>query len=605
MQQVVATTDGVPLFVEELTKMVLELGLVKEREGRYELTGPLPALAIPATLHDSLMARLDRLGPAKQIAQLGAVVGREFAYEVLHAVSPMEEAVLQQGLARLVGAELLYQRGLPPLARYMFKHALIQEAAYQSLLRSTQRQYHKQIAQVLEERFPESLALHPELVAYHYTEAGCGAQAIPYWQWAGRQARQRSANLEAVRHLTMALTLLATLPETSARLQQELDLQIALGPAFMAAKGLAAPEVEQTYARARALCAQVGETPQLLSTLWGLCRFYMSRGKLTTARELGERLVRLAERAPDTTYRLQAHDALGITLFFLGDYTAARMQLEQGITFTDSAAQHALALHHGVAPGVECLALAASALWCLGYPVQAIRRCQEALALAQALAHPYSLAQAQHYAASLYYRRREVQAVQAWAEALLTLATAQGFPLYVWHGTTWRGWALAMQSEGEVGLTQLRQSLAAIVALKQEVARPTCLVLLAEAAGHMGQVAEGLRLSAEALAVLAANGQGYLLAEAYRLQGALLLRLAAPDAVQAEACFQQALAIARQQQARSWELRTALSLSRLWQQHGQRAAAYELLAPIYDWFTEGFETTDLRETKALLDELRA
>jgi predicted ATPase len=244
--QVVAKTDGVPLFVEELTKMVLESGLLQEREECYELTGPLPPLAIPATLHDSLMARLDRLATMKGLAQLAATLGREFAYDLLQAVAPWDEGTLQQGLHQLVAAEFLYQQGLPPQATYRFKHALIQEAAYQSLLRSTRQQYHRRIAQLMEVRFPESCETQPELLAHHYTEAGLSAQAIPYWQRAGQQALQRSANLEAVRHLTIGLGLLAPLPDTPARAQQELDLQLALGTALSATKGIAAPEVEHT-----------------------------------------------------------------------------------------------------------------------------------------------------------------------------------------------------------------------------------------------------------------------------------------------------------------------------------------------------------------------
>ena len=267
VQQIVAKTDGVPLFVEELTKAILESGLLREREDRYELTGPLPSLAIPATLHDSLMARLDRLATGKEVAQLAATLGRIFPYELLRAVTPLDEATLQQAVARLVEAELLYQRGVPPQATYIFKHALIQETAYQSLLKSTRQQYHQRIAQVLDEQFPETAETQPELLAHHYTEAGFREQAVGYWQRAGQQALQRSANPEAILHLTTGLALLTTLPETPARAQQELDLQIALGSALTATKGQAAPEVEQTYARAQALCAQVGETPQLFPTL--------------------------------------------------------------------------------------------------------------------------------------------------------------------------------------------------------------------------------------------------------------------------------------------------------------------------------------------------
>jgi predicted ATPase len=601
VEQVVVKTDGVPLFVEELTKMVLESGLLQEQHDRYDLTGPLPPLAIPTTLHDSLMARLDRLAAVKAMAQLGATLGREFSYELLQAVSLWDEGTLQQGLHQLVAAEFLYQRGLPPQATYRFKHILIQDAAYQSLLRSTRQRHHQHSAQVLEARFPELCETQPELLAHHYTEAGVMAQAIPYWQRAGQRGIQRSANVEAVQHLSMALSLLATLPETSARAQQELNLQIALGPALMAARGWAAPEVEQTYARARALCTQLGETSQLFPTLWGLWRFYQSREVLPTAQDLGEQLMRLAERTADPTRLLEAHGALGQTLFQLGEYAAAWQHLEQGIALIDSMVQRALVLRHGDAPGLVCLSFAALTLWCLGYPAQAVQRSQEALTLAQALNYPFSLAAAQHYAAFLHHHRHEALAVQTLAGALLTLATAQGFPLYVGYGTYWRGWACAMQ--GEAGLMHMRQGLAAVLTTGQTLARPFCLVLLAEVAVHVGQIEEGLRLLTEALAAFEKSGRGDLLAEAYRLQGALLLHQAVADTVHAEACFQQALAIARRQRARSWELRAAMSLARLWQQQGKGDEARELLAPIYGWFTEGFDTADLQEAKALLDEL--
>jgi predicted ATPase len=290
-------------------------------------------------------------------------------------------------------------------------------------------------------------------------------------------------------------------------------------------------------------------------------------------------------------------------LFHLGEYGTARTHLEQGIALIDPAVQRTQVLRHGEALGVRCLSLVSLALWCLGYPAQALCRSQEALALAQTLAHPQSLVSAQYFAAWLHHRRREVPAAQAQADALLLLATAQGFPLYVGHGTCWRGWALAIQGQGEVGIAQIRQGMTAVLATGQTLSRPLHLALLAEAAGHASQVAAGLRLLAEALTAIEESGRSELLAEAYRLQGELLLRQATPDATQAEACFQQALTIARHQDAKSWELRAALSLSRLWQQQGKRAEAYELLAPIYGWFTEGFDTADLQDAKALLDEL--
>jgi class 3 adenylate cyclase/predicted ATPase len=602
-QHLVTRTDGVPLFVEELTRLLLESGLLREAEASYVLTGSLASVPIPATLQDSLMARLDRLPAAKALAQLGAVLGREFSYALIQAIASLDETTLQARLEQLAAAELLYQRGRPPRATYLFKHALIQDTAYASLLKSTRQQVHQQVAQVLEAQFPETVTTQPERVAQHYTEAGCIEQAISYWQRAGQQALQRSANPEAVRHLTKGLELLTMLPESPARAQQELDLRIALGPALVATQGMGAPEVEQTYARAQALCTQVGQTPQLFPTLLGLCRFYRNQGALSTARKLGEQLYQLAQRATVLTSRLEAHDALAGILTFLGEYPAARMHCEQGIALTDPTAQRALALRHGEAPGVMCLLHAALTLWCLGYPTQAVQRSQEAMALAQELAHPYSQVLVQHFATWLHHRRREVLAVQAQGDALAALATAHGFPLWAAFGTYWQGWALAMQSQSETGLVQIYQGMEAVLATGNTLSRPFCLVLLAEAAEHAGQVAEGLRLLAEALTAFEASRRGDMLTEAYRLQGELLLRQSVPDAPQAEVCFQQALTIARRQQAKSWELRAAMSLSRLWQQQGKRAAAHELLAPVYGWFTEGFDTVDLQEAKVLLAEL--
>jgi predicted ATPase len=440
-------------------------------------------------------------------------------------------------------------------------------------------------------------------LAMHFERGRDYWRAVQYLAQAADNAAQRHAYPEVVALLTKGVALLATLPETPARTRQELSLQLALGPALMATKGPTAPEVEQTYARARTLCTQVGATTQLFPTLWGLCEFYRNRGALQTAQEFGEQLYQLAQCATALTSRLEAHEMLGTILFFVGDYATARTHFEQGIALTDSMAQRAQVLHQGEVPGVRCLALVAWTLWCLGYPAQAVRRSQEALTLAQALAHPYSLTQAQHIAAFLHHRLREAPAVQAQAEAPLTLATAQGFPLHVGLGTCWRGWALAMQGQEAAGLVQLHQGLAAVVATGQELTRPLCLVLLAEAMGQAGQVAAGLCLLAEARTVLEANGRGDLRAEAYRLQGAFLLRQAEPDTAQAETCFQQALAIARRQQAKAWELRAAMSLSRLWQQQGKWREAQALLAPLYSWFTEGFDTADLQEARALLAEL--
>jgi class 3 adenylate cyclase/tetratricopeptide (TPR) repeat protein len=365
LQQIIAKTDGVPLFVEEMTKAILESGYLKEVDAHYEVTGSFSTFAIPATLHDSLMARLDRLVSAKGIAQYAAVIGRQFPYELLQAVSQLDEPTLQRELGRLVEAEIVYQRGLPPQAAYLFKHALIQDAAYQSLLRSTRQQYHQRIVQVLAEQFPETAETQPELLAQHYTEAGLTEQAVASWQRAGQQASQRSANLEAIQHLTKGLELLVMLPETQVRAQRELDLQIALGPALMAIKGFGAPEVEQTYTRARALCQQVGEPTQFFPALIGIGTFYMASGKLQTARELQEQLLSLAQRQQAPALLLHAHLALGATLLHLGELAQARVHLEQGICLYDQHPSHAPSFVSDD-PGVSGRRLVALALWLLG-----------------------------------------------------------------------------------------------------------------------------------------------------------------------------------------------------------------------------------------------
>jgi predicted ATPase len=605
VQQIVAKTDGVPLFVEELTKMVLESGLLTAADDHYELTGSLPPLAIPSTLHDSLMARLDRLAPVKEVAQLGATLGREFSYEVLQAVSPIDETSLRQALTKLVEAEVLYQHGQPLQARYLFKHALIQDAAYQSLLKSTRQQYHKQIAQVLEERFPETRETEPELLAHHYTQAGLSAQAIPYWQKAGHRATGRSAHVEAIRHLTKGLEVLQALPDTPERAQQELTLQITLGAPLTATKGYAAPEVARTYARAQELCQQVGETRQLIRVLFGRWRLYLQRAELQTARELGEQLLSLARRIQNPALLMEAHFALEVTLSMVGEFAPARRHFEQGIALYDPRKRHSRAVQD---PGVGGLSYAALALWPLGYPDQALKRSHEAIALAQELSHPFSLAVALDFAAWLHQFRRERQAAQERTEAAIAVATEHGFPFWLAMGTTVQGWVLAERGQGEEGITQIRQGLAEYRTTGAELAGPYFLALLAEAYGKGGQAEQGLSVLAEALAVVRRNGERMWETELYRLKGELSLKskVQGPKSKveeETEECFWKAIEIARWQSAKSLELRAVMSLSRLWQQQGKKKDAHKMLAEIYGWFAEGFDTKDLQEAKALLQEL--
>ena len=601
VEQIVAKTDGVPLFVEELTKMVLESGLLQEHDDRYALTGPLPPLAIPTTLHDSLMARLDRLGMVKSLAQLGATLGREFAYALLHAISPWDEETLQRGLHQLVEAEFLYQRGLPPHATYLFKHALIQDAAHQSLLKSTRQQYHQHIAQVLEARFPDLCETQPELLAYHYTEAGAMGQAMPYWQQAGQRAMERSANLEAIGHLTRGLEVLATLPVTPDRTRHELEMQTALGPALRNIKGWSSPEAEHAYTRARELCQQVGETPQLFPALFGLWTSSVVRPQFQTARELGEHLLRLGQNASDPTLLTQAHWVLGFTLLFMGAFAPARVHLEHVMALYEPQHHRSHTLLYAQDPGPSALSYAALALWYLGYPDQALQRGQQAVTLAQELSHPMTLAFALGGVAEIYQFRREVQRTQERAEALLTLVTEQRFAFWLVATTVLRGWALAEHGQGAEGIVQIRQGLAAWQAMGEALYQPHFRALLAEIYGNVGQPEAGLIVLGEVLDAVRTNGLCYCEAELYRLRGMLLQ--AVGESGEAEVCLHQALDVARRQQAKSWELRAATSLARFWQQQGKCAEGRALLAPVYGWFTEGFDTADLQEAKALLEEL--
>jgi predicted ATPase len=499
-----------------------------------------------------------------------------------------------------VEAELLYQRGVPPQVRYVFKHALIQETAYQSLLKSKRQEYHQQTVHILAQRFPEIATTQPELMAHHYTEAGLLARALPYWQRAGQRAVERSASVEAISHFTKGLELLKTLPETLERVQQELTLQLGIGAPLLMLKGHTAPEVEHTYARAYELAQRLGETPQRFSALVGLWRFYLSRARLQTARELGEQCFTLAQRMQDPALLQQAHQMLGSVLFYMGELVAALAHMEQGIALYEPQRSQSQTLSGGTDPGVGCLSWAAWTLWLLGYPDRALARSREALTLAQKLSHAYSLAFALHFASSLDTWRREVQGVSEKAEAVLALASEQGFVRWMGGGLVKRGWILAEQGLVEEGIVQLRQGLATWQAMGGELGLPSILAKLTEAYGKGGRAEPGLRVIAEAMTVVDKNAERYYEAELYRLKGELLLMQVTPDKQQAEISFCHALDVARHQQAKSWELRAVMSLSRLWEKQGKREEAHQMLAGIYGWFTEGFDTPDLQEAEALL-----
>jgi predicted ATPase len=604
VQQIIAKTDGVPLFVEELTKAILESGQLKDVDRHYELVGSFSTFAIPATLQDSLMARLDRLMTAKVIAQLGATMGRQFSYALLQAVAQLDEVLLQHELGRLVEAEIVYQRGVPPQATYTFKHALIQDTAYQSLLKSTRQGYHQRIAQVLEAQFPATVDQQPELLAHHYTEAGLAEKAVPYLYHAGQNAIQRSAHVEAISHLRQGLELLKTLPETPDRVQREVHTLIALGASLLATKGQAAPEVEQTYLRAQHLCQHLEIPYELFPILRGLWIYHLVRAELQTAHTLGKQLLTLAQQVRDASMLVAAHAALGMTLLLLGVIAAAHTHFTQGIALYNLLQRRASAFLYGADAGVTCHSYAAWTLWHLGSPDQGLTRSQEAVMLAQEIAHPYSLSFALRGATMFHQLRREVRATQERAEGTMSLTTEQGFPHWRAQGAILRGWALAHQGQAKEGIEQMHQGLVAHRATGGEILRPYFLALLAEAYGTIGKSEAGLTVLAEALTHVDTTGERWYEPELHRLQGELiLLRQNADNQTEAEACFHHAISIAQNQQAKSWELRSVTSLVRLWQQQGKRDEARQVLGDVYGWFTEGFDTADLQEAKALLDEL--
>ncbi len=600
VEEVVTKTDGVPLFVEELTKMVLESDLLEERDGEYVLSGPLPPLAIPTTLQDSLMARLDRLGTTKEVVQLAAVLGREFSHEMLETVSSSDQETLAEALDRLVNAELLYRRGTPPDAMYTFKHSMIQDAAYQSLLRSARQQFHARIAQVIEELFPQDVESAPEMIARHYDEAGLAEPAIVHYQRAGERSAERSANQESIVQLRRALGLLATLPETPERNQRELSLQMGVGMALSAARGWGDPECEAALERARSLASRLGDGPELPRALVGLATSYYAKGDIARSAEMAKQALTLAERA-GAIYLLSAHYSVGSAALFQGELRQALTHLEQTIELYDPTEHASFAHTFGTDRGVVSRSYAAWCHWFLGRPDRALATTQEALALARRVEHPYSLATALAFAAVFHFLRGERDMTREHAEETIALCERLGFPLYLGVGRALRGWA--QTDAGERGVAEIQQALAELARTGTGAGAPVFLSLLAEANWRVGRYDHALGALGLAVARAEETGQHFWDAELQRLQAQILLDKSGGAEEQAEALFRRSLEIARGQKAKSLELRTATSYARLLAKQGQRDEARDLLAPVYDGFTEGLGTQDLKAAKELLAEL--
>jgi class 3 adenylate cyclase/predicted ATPase len=599
--QIVAKTDGVPLFVEELTKAVLELGLMREEGEQYVLDGPLPPLAIPDTLQGSLLARLDRLAPVKEVAQVGAVIGREFGHELLAAVAPLEGAALEDALRQLVAAELVFRRGEPPEATYVFKHALVQDAAYASLLKSRRRQLHARVVRALEEKFPEVLATKPEMMAQHYTAAGLAADAISYWLRAGQLALQRSAMKEAIAQLTQGLNLLPDLPIGLDRDCKEVDLQLALGNALIAA-GAGAPGIAQTCSRAAELCERTGDTSKLVAALYGLMTFHFSRAELTLAREVAERALAAADRGNDVYAQAAGYFAVGWVSTALGRLQEAQAHLERAIALLESTPRTPLLETYGVDLLVISLAYLSWTLFASGYPGRARDVSRQALAEAQKLSHALTLAVALDRTTTVAELCRDTCTVTANAKRMLALGEEQGFPYYVAKANFNRGWVMVEEGRITDGIAAMRAALSVLQANRDEEFMPHSLALLAKALAKVQEYREALNLVSDALDRVKTTGERLFEAELHCLRGDFLLALLAPG--EAEKCFHRAITVAREQDARWWGLHAATALAGIWAERGERRQAYDLLAPIYGWFRQGFDTSDLVEAKVLLDRLR-
>jgi class 3 adenylate cyclase/predicted ATPase len=602
-KQIVAKTDGVPLFIEELTKTILESGLLQEEDDRYALLGPLPPLAIPATLHDSLTARLDRLVPVKEVAQIGAAIGREFSYELLAFISPLHGDELRAALTRLEDAELVFRNGTPPHANFRFKHALVQDAAYDSLLRSKRQQIHAMLATVLEERFPETATTQPEVLAHHYTAAGLAEPAVRYWLKAGQRAAELSANLEAVGHLRRGVDVLKVTPGFPDRSELEFELQNALCMPLIVTKGYAAPETADALARAHELGVQLKRTDQLFPILYGQWAYHVVGGENPTGRQRAQEFLALAEGRVDQDLELVGHRMLGMSLLHLGNLCAAQTQFEEALALYDPKRHRALAFRYGQDQRASALSFLSLNLWLTGFPNRASREVNRALKIAEDLNHPNSRGYALVLGAATQAQlRHNAPAVQGYADAAISLSEEHGLNLWLAWGKIFRGWALAEQGQRE-GIAEIVKALADSQELRARFHRPYHLSLLAETMHHGGQTEDGLQVIAEALTLVEQIEERWWEADLHRLKGDLLLSLGVHNATEAEVCYNKAMAAARRQGATSLNLRAATGLARLWHKQGMRAEAYNLLAPIYGKFSEGFATLDMEEAKTLLGKL--
>ena len=599
-------TEGTPFFLEESVRTLIEMNVLAGERGSYRLAKPIESIQVPASVQAVLAARIDRLAPdAKQLLQSASVVGKDFSFALLQSVAERAEDELRRELGHLQAAEFVYETRLFPDLEYTFKHALTHEVAYGSLLQERRRALHARIVEAIERLYADRLGEHIERLAHHALRGELWKKAVEFLHQAGKKAISHSALPEAIAYLNQALVTLEHLEDSRRRIENAIEIRVDLGPVLIATKGFSSREVEENYSRARVLCDQFGDTPQLFPVLWGLARVHDTRGELKVGHQLGEQLLNLAERLQEPALLLEAHHELWANLSGLGDLPSAWSHIEQGFLLYDphKHKQHAFQ-YGGHDPGVCCGYHAAEVLWLLGYPDHALRRSQDSLSLARQLSHPSTMSFALNWAVWFRVHRGEARAVEALVAESDTLVTEHGFARLLVQVAFLKGWLLVEQGHQEAGIAQMLNVLSGSQARGTSVRwNGLCSALLAAAFMKSGQTVEGLNVVTDALSSAIQTDSRPYEAELHRIKGELLLAQAPENDRQAEACFQNALKVARGQSAKTLELRAAMSMSRLWQKQGKRAEARELLGAIYGWFTEGFDTADLQAAKTLLEAL--
>jgi predicted ATPase len=610
-QDIIERTDGIPLFVEEMTKAMLEAGS-ETAAARAVAAIPSPALGVPPSLHASLMARLDRLGPGKELAQIGAAIGREFSHPLLAAVVRKPEAELQTALDRLIWAGLLLRRGDAPYATYFFKHALVRDVAYSTLLREPRRALHARIAETLESQLAEISENQPELLARHCTEAGQIEKAAGLWGKAGQRSARRSALVEAAQQFRHALDLIATLPATPALRREEIKLQVALISPLLPVKGYAAPETKAAVERARLLIEQaeaLGEPPEdpllLFSVLYGFWVANYVAFKGDVMRELAAQFLTLAGKQSASAPLMIGHRIMGLSLLVTGDLADSRTQLDQAIALYDPTEHRPLATRFGQDVGVAILSLRSWALCVLGFRHAALADAEHALEAAREIGQAASLMYALLVASITHVICGNYAAANALVDELIALTDQTASLFWGAWAVMQRGCILALTGKASDAVQTITSGVTAWRSTGSTAMMPSYLSYLARAHAELGQFDDAMRCIGEAITTVETTKERWFEAEANRIAGEIALLLPEPDVAKAEACFERALAVARKQQAKSWELRAAMSMARIWRDQGRRQQARDLLAPLYAWFTEGFDTRDLKEAKVLLDELHA